>query len=142
MYERGRFIFSFGERLLHAAIDIAAGSDGQIFVLQDNQFVRVFTKDGYHQYEFTLFTVNSEDHFYSRLACHPRGEYIVFAGYQRETFRVKLAIHTKVGVFHRTVTLDEQLGKECFIYGTTVSNLGRVAVSVKNEDCKEKVIVR
>ena len=135
----GRFIFSFGERLLQDVIDIAAGSDGQIFVLQENQFVRVFNKDGYHQEGFTVN--RGEDHVYSRLACHPRGEYIVFAGYQRETYRVKLAIHTNAGLFNRTVTLDEQLGKECFIYGTTVSNLGRVAVSVKNEDCKGKVIV-
>ena len=84
---------SFEEETLHAVLDIAAGSDGQIFALEgrptnENHIVRLFTKDGHQQHRFR---VNSEEDVYFCLACHPRGEHIVLAGFDREM------MHTESG---------------------------------------------
>ena len=90
VYEvRGRQVCSFGEETLRAVhvLDNATGFDGQIFVLKgrptsvfnNDQIALVFTKDGHQQDEFKI---NREDNVYCCLACHLRGEQIVFAGFE------------------------------------------------------------
>ena len=92
VYElNGTPICSFGEGSLSDVIDIASGSDGQIFVLEresavDKKIAYVFTEDG-HQHN--NFRVDSEEDDYSGLASYPSGEYIVFSGFEYETERLK-----------------------------------------------------
>ena len=98
-------VCSFGERTLSDVGDIAAGSDGQIFVLEGRLAARnnhmvtvhVFTKHGHEQNEFR---VGSTEEVYFSLACYPSGEHIILAGLELTTNRLKVAIYHKDGVFH------------------------------------------
>ena len=145
----GTYVCSFRVGTLSVLIDIAAGSDGQIFVLGwngDNKYiVCVFTEDGHQQ---NNFTVDSKEHDYSCLASYPSGEHIVFSGFERKTRRLKVAMYRKDGVFNRSVTLGERIRKydEQFfrdkIIGIAVTNDGSVAISFISEENQRKVIVR
>ncbi|XP_029204980.2 uncharacterized protein LOC114968916 [Acropora millepora] len=136
---------SFGEGTLCTVRDIAAGSDGQIFVLNhepDNEKIAyVFTEDGHQQ---NNFRVGSKEDDYFGLASYPSGEHIVFSGFERKTRRLKVAMYRKDGVFNRSVTLSERLFEDnmmIFIFGIAiaVTNEGRVAIPLRDQ---KKVIVR
>ena len=151
VYElNGTHVCSFGEATLWLVTDIAAGSDGQIFVLDDKvtnneKIARVFTEDGHQQ---TKFRVDSKEDDYSCLASYPSGEHIVFPGFERKTKRLKVAMYRKDGVFNRSVTLGERLFKTAelilylHIFGIAVNNDGSVAISFISEEMESKVIVR
>ena len=153
VYElNGTHVCSFGEGTLSEVIGIAAGSDGQIFVLDNKakkeRIARVFTEDGHQQ---NNFRVDSKEDDYSRLASYPSGEHIVFSGFERKTGRLKVAIYRKDGVFNRSVTLGERLVSyngvpsrilSTFISGITVTNDGSVAISYRSEENQKRVIVR
>ena len=99
----GTPVCSFGERTLSDVGDIAAGSDGQIFVLEgrlaarNNHMVtvKVFTKRGHEQNEFR---VGSTEDVYFSMACYPLGEHIILADLELTTNRRKVAIYHKDGV--------------------------------------------
>ena len=140
----------FGNRKLSGYIkDIAAGSDGQIFVLNfkrnpDEKIAYVFTEDSHQQYEFR---VDSKEDDYIRLASYPSGEHIVFSGVERKTRTLKVAMYRKDGVFNRSVTLGQRLSKygEWWILdvsGIAVTNNGSVAISFCGQEDQRKVIVR
>ena len=145
-------VCSFGEGTLSHVIDVAAGSDGQIFVLDckltnEEKFAHVFTEDGHQQ---NNFRVDSEEDDYSCLASYPSGEHIVFSGFERKTRRLKVAMYRKDGAFNRSVTLDQRLcnpfsgewyGQYC-ISGIAVTNDGSVAISFRDQENQRKVIVR
>ena len=140
VYElNGKPICSFGEGTLLHVRDIAAGSDGQIFVLDGNRdhqtIAYVFTEDGHQQ---NSFRVDSEEDDYSGLASYPSGEHIVFSGFERKSRILKVAMYRKDGVFNRSVTLGE---KEYDIYGIAVTNDGSVAISVHYQEYQRRVIV-
>ena len=88
VYElNGTYVCSFGKGTLSDVIDIAAGSDGQMFRLEripanNEKIAHVFTEDGYQQ---NNFRVDSEDDNYSCLASYPSGEHIVFSCFERKT---------------------------------------------------------
>ena len=95
-------VCSFGEGPFLDVIDIAAGSDGQIFVLErkftnDEKIAHVFTEDGHQQNEFR---VNSKEDDYSCLASYPSGKHIVFSSFERTTRRLKVAMYGEDGVFN------------------------------------------
>ena len=141
-------IYSIGEGTLLFVRDIAAGSDGQIFVL-DGKFLnkekitRVFNEDGHQQNEFR---VDSKEDDYCCLASYPSGEYIVLSGVERKTGRLKVAMHRKDGVFNRSVTLGKGRFKAniASILGIpiAVTNDGSVAISFSDQVGRRKVIVR
>ena len=142
----GTLVCSFGDRTLSNVIDIAGGSDGQIFVLEgrltnNNKIARVFSKDGHQQNEFR---VNGKEDDYSRLASHPSGEHIVFSGFERKTGRLKVAMYRKDGVLNRSFTLGERLYRDNYdkIYGIAVTHDGSVAISFNDQENQTKVIVR
>ena len=146
VYEpNGTRVCRFGQGTLRNVTAIAAGSDGQIFVLErndsDEKIAHVFTEDGHQQ---NNFRVDSKEDDYCRLASYPSGEHIVFSGAERKTRRLKVAMYRKDGVFNRSVTLGERLLKIglLYIFGTAVNNDGSVAISFISEEDQRKVIVR
>ena len=148
----GIYVCSFGEGTLSYVIDVAAGSDGQIFVLEGKlstkeKFAHVFTEDGHQQ---NNFRVDSKEDDYYCLASYPSGEHIVFSGFERKTRRLKVAMYRKDGAFNRSVTLNQRLcnpfsgewyGQYC-ISGIAVTNDGSVAISFCGQENQRKVIVR
>ena len=137
-----------GEGTLSVVQDIAAGYDGQIFVLDykasdRGKIAYVFTEDGHQQ---NNFRVDSKEHDYFGLASYPSGEHIVFSGCERKTRRLKVAMYRKDGVFNRSVTLGEralQAGwRFYYVYGIAVTNDGSVAISFCDREAQRKVIVR
>ena len=141
----GTRVGTFGIGTLSAVKDIAAGSDGQILVLNhklgDETITYVFTEDGHQQ---NSFRVDSKEDDYSCLASYPSGEYIVFSGVERKPRRLKAAMYRKDGVFNRSVTLGERLFKdvEWSVKGIAVTNDGSVAISFRDQEDQRKVIVR
>ena len=135
--------------ILSSVADIAAGSDGQIFVLDlleanYETIAHVFTKDGRQE---SKFRVDSKEDDYFGLASYPSGEYIVFSGFERKTRRLKVAMYRKDGVFNRSVTLGERLSKDVmhtfrYVSAIAVTNDGRVAVPFQGREDQRKVIVR
>ena len=138
---------SFGKGTLRVVRDIAAGSDGQIFVLNhvpncDVKIAHVFTKDGHQQ---NSLRVNSKEVDYFGLASYPSGEHIVFSGFERKIRRLKVAMYRRDGVFNRSVILRERLSKDeewNHVYGIAVTNDGSVAISFCNQNDRRKVTVR
>ncbi|XP_044165569.1 uncharacterized protein LOC114949178 [Acropora millepora] len=150
VYElNGTPICSFEEGTLSGIVDIAAGSDGQIFVLNfqwnpQEKIAYVFTEDGHQQ---NKFRVDSKEDDYFCLATCPSGEYIVFSGCERKTGRPKMAMYRKDGVFNRSVTLAERPFKDVmhtfrYVSAIAVTNDGRVAVPFLSQEDRGKVIVR
>ena len=149
VYElKGTHVCSFGEGTLSTVIGVAAGSDGQIFVLDckanDEKIAHVFTEDGHQQINFR---VDSKEDDYCRLASYPSGEHMVFSGFERKTGRLKVAMYREDGVFNRSVTLGEgvpnldKISMYARISGIAVTNDGSVAICFEGED-QRKVIVR
>ena len=148
VYElNGTHVCSFGEGTLSDVRSIAAGSDGQIFVLDwkanDEKIARVFTEDGHQQ---NNFRVDSKEDDYFCLASYPSGEHIVLSGVERKTTRLKVAMYRKDGVFNRSVTLGERVLRAFHfnlnIFGIAVTNDGSVVISFCSEENQRKVIVR
>jgi len=53
----GQFVRTFGERILKDALDISAGNDNRVMVLdRDGACVQVFSEDGKHLFHFQLAT--------------------------------------------------------------------------------------
>ncbi|XP_029211405.2 uncharacterized protein LOC114975403 [Acropora millepora] len=137
-------IYSIGEGTLSFVRDIAAGSDGQIFVLNhapnNEKIAYVFTEDGHQQ---NSLRVDSKEDDYFGLASYPSGEHIVSSGFELKTRRLKLALYRKDGVFNRSVTLGERLFDDnmMFIFGIAiaVTDDGKVAIPLQ---AQRKVIVR
>ncbi|XP_015749817.1 PREDICTED: uncharacterized protein LOC107329662 isoform X1 [Acropora digitifera] len=133
---------SFGEGTLSKVRDIAAGFDGQIFVVNDENIAYVFTEDGHQE---SKFRVGSKEDNYCCLASFQSGEHIVFFGFEPKTRRIILTMYRKDGVFNRSVTLGERLSKDeewYPAYGITVTNDGSVAISFSDQEDQRKVIVR
>ena len=152
LYHGRRVRSGFGGGTVLSVTDIAAGSDDEIFVLEDrliknHDIVRVFTKDGHQQKEFR---VDSKEDVYvrlCRLACYQSDEEIVLAGVERKTRRLKVAMYSKDGEFNRSVTLNERIfnDQERYIhkiFGIAVTNDGSVAISFNDQEDQSKVIVR
>ena len=145
VYElNGTHVCSFESGIPSDLIDIAAGSDGQLFVLEcnptDGKIAHVFTKDGHQQ---NNFRVDNKKDDYSCLASYPSGEHIVFSGFERKTRRLKVAMYRKDGVFNRSVTLGDRLFESTYrTTGISVTDDGSVAVSFFNKEMQGKVIVR
>ena len=137
MYEHeGRYVRSFGEGVLKDACDITAGPDGQIMTL-DGSCVFIFTEDGKQQRKFNINTKEDE---YWRIACHPSGEFVVVAGWERGTNHLCVAIYTKDGEFVRRIVETEE--KMFDIAGITVSMDGHIAVAFRDFSRRNgKVIV-
>ena len=138
VYEHeGRYVRSFGEGILKYAWDITAGPDGQIMIL-DGSCVFIFTEDGEQQRKFNI---NTKGDYYWRIACHPSGEFVVVAGWERRTKHLCVAIYTKDGEFVRKIVVTEE-NEYSFIFGITVSMEGHIAVVVTDDyKIKCKVIV-
>ncbi|XP_067052079.1 uncharacterized protein [Acropora muricata] len=148
VYERnGVRVGSFEVGIIGRVIDIAAGSDGQIFVLEckgdRKNIAYVFTDDGHQQ---NKFRVDNKEDDYSGLASYPSGEYIVLSGVERKTGRLKVAMHRKDGVFNRSVTLGkgrlEANIASLFGIPIAVTNDGSVAISFRDQEDRRNVIVR
>ena len=146
----GTRVGTFGIGTLSAIKDIAAGSDGQIFVLNhklgNETITYVFTEDGHQQ---NSFRVDSEEDDYSALASYPSGEHIVFSGFERKSGILKVAMYRKDGALNRSVTLGGRLSKDgewsvhgVTVYGIAVTNDGSVAISFGDQEDQRKVIVR
>ena len=133
---------SFGEGTLSKVRDIAAGFDGQIFVVNDENIAYVFTEDGHQEGKFR---VGSKEDNYCCLASFKSGEQIVFFGFEPKTRRIILTMYRKDGVFNRSVTLGERLSKDeewYPAYGIAVTNDSSVAISFSDQEDQRKVIVR
>ena len=152
LYHGRRVRSGFGGGTVLSVTDIVAGSDDEIFVLEDrliknHGIVRVFTKDGHQQKEFR---VDSKEDVYvrlCRLACYQSDEEIVLAGVERKTRRLKVAMYSKDGEFNRSVTLNERIfnDQERYIhkiFGIAVTNDGSVAISFNDQEDQSKVVVR
>ena len=125
VYEHdGRYVRSFGEGTLKDALDITAGPDGQVMILDFRvSCVFIFTEDGEQQRKFNI---NTKDEYWY-IACHPSGEFVVVAGRERATKHLCVAIYTKdCGECVRKI---ERVGKKNYgIRGITVSMEGHITV--------------
>ena len=103
VYEHeGTYVRSFGEGMLKSALDVTAGPDGQVMILDwGNSCVFMFTDDGQQQCKFNINTI--EGYFSRRIACHPSGEYVVVAGWEQGTRHLSVAIYTKDVEFVRRI---------------------------------------
>ena len=127
VYEHeGRYVRSFGEGILKVAYDVIAGPDGQIMTL-DGSCVFIFTEDGKQQRKFNI---NKKEDEYWRIACHPSGEFVVVAGWERGRDQLCVAIYTKDGEFVRRIVVTEE---NFDIAGITVSMDGHIAVAITDD---------
>ena len=128
VYEHeGRYVHSFGEGILKVVRDITASPDGQIMTL-DGSCVFIFTDDGKQQLKFNINTKEDE---YHRIACHPSGEFVVVAGWERGTGDLCVAIYTKDGEFVRRIVVTEE--NIFSLTGITVSMEGHIAVTLNGK---------
>ena len=139
VYEHeGRYVRSIGERILKYAGDMTSSPDGQVMILdRDDSCMFIFTEDGEHQRKFNI---NTKDDVYWRTACHPSGENVVVAGWERATELPCVAIYTKDGECVRRIQLNERV-VNLGIRGMTVSMEGHIAVAVRDVSRNGKVIV-
>ena len=138
VYEHeGTYVRSFGKGMLKVPVDITAGPDGQVMILDwGDSCVFIFTDDGQQQCKFNI---NTKEDKHRRIACHPSGEYVVVAGRERGTRDLGVEIYTKDGEFVRRIELHE--GEINDVGGITVSMEGHIAVAVRDLYYKDKVIV-
>ena len=142
VYEHeGRYVRSFGEGILNNACDITASPDGQVMILnRDDSCVFIFTEDGEQQCKFNI---NKKEDEYRRIACHPSGEFVVVAGWERGTDLLRVATYTKDGKCVRRIKLNERVLDKSIpvIKGITVSMVGHIAVAFVDFSHNSKVIV-
>ena len=142
VYEHeGRYVRSFGEGILNNANDITASPDGQVMILDnDDSCVFIFTEDGEQQCKFNI---NKKEDEYRRIACHPSGEFVVVAGWERGTDLLCVATYTKDGKCVRRIKLNERVLDKSIpvIKGITVSMVGHIAVAFVDFSRNSKVIV-
>ena len=88
----GRYVRSFGEGMWKNARDITAGPDSQVMIMDwHDSCVFIFTEDGQQQCKFNI---NNKEDVCRRIACHPPGEYVVVAGWERGTDHMSAGIDT------------------------------------------------
>ena len=142
----GEFVCSFGEGVFKNASDITATCDGRVMIVDSiDDSLYIFDVEGH---QLGKFNIKYERDVYDCIACHPASDHVVLAGWERETYRLMLAIYTVKGEFVRRIQLDEKVR---FVRGITVTVEGHIAVSLQAityEDIlkgkvikKEKVIV-
>ena len=138
VYEQhGKVVCCFGEGEFMCAIDITAGNDGRVMVIDwGDSSVHLFTVEGQ---QLDKFNINIEEDYYDRIACHPAGEHVVVAGFERGTGRLRVAIYTTSGEFVRRIPLDEEEGR--WTSGITVTMEGHIAVLLRDLHFTWKVIV-
>ena len=130
----GEFVCSFGGGVFKYAIDITATCDGRVMIVDLNDdSLYIFDVEGN---QLGKFNIKYERDVYDCIACHPASDHVVLAGYERETYRLKLAICTVNGEFVRRIQLDEKGS----LYGITVNVEGHIAVAITDEG-RIKVIV-
>ena len=130
----GEFVCSFGGGVFKYAIDITATCDGRVMIVDLNDdSLYIFDVEGH---QLGKFNIKYERDVYDCIACHPASDHVVLAGYERETYRLKLAICTVNGEFVRRIQLDEKGS----LYGITVNVEGHIAVAITDEG-RIKVIV-
>ena len=136
VYEQhGKFVCSFGEGEFEYATDITAANDGRVMVMdRGDSSVHLFTVEGQ---QLDKFNINIEGDRYYHIACHPAGEHVVVAGYERGTLCLSVVIYTTSGEFVQRIQLDKE--KVSGIIGITVTMEGHIAVLFK--DLHWKVIV-
>ena len=142
----GEFVCSFGGGVFKWATDITATCDGRVMIVDSkDDSLYIFDVEGH---QLGKFNIKYERDVYDCIACHPASDHVVLAGWERETYRLMLAIYTVKGEFVRRIQLDEKVR---FVRGITVTVEGHIAVSLQAityEDIlkgkvikKEKVIV-
>ena len=142
----GEFVCSFGRGVFKWATDITATCDGRVMIVDSkDDSLYIFDVEGH---QLGKFNIKYERDVYDCIACHPASDHVVLAGWERETYRLMLAIYTVKGEFVRRIQLDEKVR---FVRGITVTVEGHIAVSLQAityEDIlkgkvikKEKVIV-
>ena len=138
VYEHeGRYVRRFGEGILKKACDITASPDGQVMILDtDVSCVFIFTEDGEQQRKFNI---NTKEDCYRRIACHPSGEFVVVAGWERATVLLRVVVYTKDGEYVRRMKQNEK--RIFYVKGMTVSMEGHIAVAVQDVSDNRKVIV-
>ena len=94
----------------------------------DGSCVFIFTDDGKQQLKFNINTKEDE---YQRIACHPSGEFVVVAGWERGTGDLCVAIYTKDGEFVRRIVVTEE--NIFSLTGITVSMEGHIAVTLNGK---------
>ena len=130
----GEFVCSFGGGVFKYAIDITATCDGRVMIVDLNDdSLYIFDVEGH---QLGKFNIKYERDVYDCIACHPASDHVVLAGYERETYRLKLAIYTVNGEFVRRIQLDEKGS----LHGITVNVEGHIAVAITDEG-RIKVIV-
>ena len=139
VYEQhGKVVCWFGKGEFKLATDITAANDGRVMVMDGgDSSVHLFTVK---VQQLCKFHINIEDDCYYHIACHPAGEHVVVAGYERRTDRLGVAIYTTSGEFVRRIQLDEEL-KGAWISGITVTMEGHIAVLLRDVHFTPKVIV-
>ena len=136
----GEFVCRFGGGVFKDARDITATCDGRVMIVDwGDDSLYIFDVEGH---QLGKFNIKHERDVYYRIACHPgSADHVVLAGYERETYRLTLAIYTVNGEFVRRIQLDEKVG---FVNGITVTVQDHIAVALRaitDEGIMKKVIV-
>ena len=144
----GKFVRSFGEKILKYAVDITVANDGRVLVLdvdydslrsvfdKEEFFVHIFSKHGGHLNKFKL---QRNCFLFTSIAFHPAGEHVVVAGREIERVLLEVKIYSKDGEFVCSVQIQN---RNVFfkVKGITVNNDGRIAVLRSDGECGDVVV--
>ena len=134
----GEFVCSFGGGVFKNARDITATCDGRVMIVdRDDNSLYIFDVEGH---QLGKFNIKHERDDYYRIACHPASDHVVFAGEERQTGHLTLAIYTVNGKLVDRIQLDEVVFS---VHGITVTVEGLISVAFGDVSIdKEKVIVK
>ena len=134
----GKFVCSFGGGVFKRATDITANCDGHVMIVDlDDDSLYFFDVEGH---QLGKFNIKYERDDYYRIACHPASDHVVFAGEERQTGHLTLAIYTVNGELVDRIQLDEVVFS---VHGITVTVEGLISVAFGDVSIdKEKVIVK
>ena len=134
----GKFVCSFGGGVFKRATDITANCDGHVMIVDlDDDSLYFFDVEGH---QLGKFDIKCERDDYYRIACHPASDHVVFAGEERQTGHLTLAIYTVNGELVDRIQLDEVVFS---VHGITVTVEGLISVAFGDVSIdKEKVIVK
>ena len=139
VYEtNGKFLCSFGERILRVPNDITTASDSRIMVQEgcDSSLVHIFSEKGEHLNSFDL----KGPLMSPKIAFHRESQQVVVAS-NRESFSgiLYIGIYTKDGQFVRSTLIHME--ESFLLEGIAVTTEGRIAVVVGSTVSTSKVII-
>ncbi|XP_066029727.1 uncharacterized protein [Pocillopora verrucosa] len=133
----GKFVCSFGEKILTSPCDIATVSDGRVMVVQGYPSrVHILSEQGDHLNTFDLQISMA----FSKIAFQRASQHVVVVGgedYNSDILHIE--IYTKDGEFVRSTAVN--LGQSYHLIGMAVTTEGHIALVTWLDGLGQKVII-